>query len=62
MPPAIFASPRPAPPRRGLRLRGGHLFLRGLGEPVYLARSQWWLGRAQRDYPKIVFHTSKERH
>jgi peptide chain release factor 3 len=32
------------------------------GDPVYLAQSQWWLGRAQRDYPKIVFHTTKERH
>jgi len=32
------------------------------GDPVYLAQSQWWLGRAQRDYPKVVFHTTKERH
>ncbi|MDP3317454.1 MAG: peptide chain release factor 3, partial [Devosia sp.] len=32
------------------------------GDPVYLAQSQWWLGRAQRDYPKLVFHTTKERH
>jgi len=32
------------------------------GDPVYLAQSQWWLGRAERDYPKIVFHTTKERH
>jgi peptide chain release factor 3 len=32
------------------------------GDPVYLAQSAWWLGRAQRDYPKIVFHTTKERH
>jgi peptide chain release factor 3 len=32
------------------------------GDPVYLAQSVWWLGRAQRDYPKIVFHTTKERH
>ncbi len=32
------------------------------GDPVYLAQSQWWLGRAQRDYPKIEFHTTKERH
>ncbi len=32
------------------------------GDPVYLAQSSWWLGRAQRDYPKLVFHTTKERH
>jgi peptide chain release factor 3 len=32
------------------------------GDPVYLAQSQWWLGRAERDYPKITFHTTKERH
>jgi peptide chain release factor 3 len=32
------------------------------GDPVYLAQSQWWLGRAERDYPKLVFHTTKERH
>ncbi|WP_423066609.1 peptide chain release factor 3 [Devosia sp. CN2-171] len=32
------------------------------GDPVYLAQSAWWLARAQRDYPAIVFHTTKERH
>jgi peptide chain release factor 3 len=32
------------------------------GDPVYLAQSVWWLGRAQRDYPAITFHTTKERH
>lgn len=32
------------------------------GDPVYLAQSVWWLGRAQRDYPAIQFHTTKERH
>ena len=32
------------------------------GDPVYLAQSAWWLGRAQRDYPKIEFLTTKERH
>ncbi len=32
------------------------------GDPVYLAQSAWWLARAERDYPKIVFHATKERH
>jgi len=32
------------------------------GDPVYLAQSVWWLGRAERDYPKIRFLTTKERH
>ncbi|MDC9824994.1 peptide chain release factor 3 [Devosia sp. ZB163] len=32
------------------------------GDPVYLAQSPWWLARAERDYPKITFHTTKERH
>jgi peptide chain release factor 3 len=32
------------------------------GDPVYQAQSVWWLGRAQRDYPAITFHTTKERH
>ncbi|MBN9309541.1 peptide chain release factor 3 [Devosia sp.] len=31
------------------------------GDPVYLAQSQWWLARAERDYPRIIFHTTKER-
>ena len=32
------------------------------GDPVYLAQSAWWLGRAQRDNPKIEFLSTKERH
>ena len=32
------------------------------GDPVYLAQSSWWLGRAERDYPKVQFLTTKERH
>ena len=32
------------------------------GDPVYLAQSGWWLGRAERDWPAIRFHTTKERH
>ena len=32
------------------------------GDPVYLAQSVWWLGRAERDYPKVRFLTTKERH
>jgi peptide chain release factor 3 len=32
------------------------------GDPVYLAQSQWWLGRAERDWPKIRFLATKERH
>ena len=32
------------------------------GDPVYLAQSAWWLGRAQRDNPKIEFLATKERH
>ena len=32
------------------------------GDPVYLAQSAWWLGRAQRDNPKVEFLATKERH
>jgi peptide chain release factor 3 len=32
------------------------------GDPVYLAQSTWWLARAQKDWPAITFHTTKERH
>ena len=32
------------------------------GDPVYLAQSAWWLARAQRDWPKIEFFATKERH
>ncbi len=32
------------------------------GDPVYLAQSSWWLGRAQRDNPKVEFLATKERH
>ena len=32
------------------------------GDPVYLAQSQWWLQRTQRDWPKIAFYATKERH
>ena len=32
------------------------------GDPVYLAQSGWWLGRAQRDNPKVEFLATKERH
>jgi peptide chain release factor 3 len=32
------------------------------GDPVYLAQSAWWLGRAQRDHPKVEFLSTKERH
>ena len=32
------------------------------GDPVYLAQSAWWLVRAQRDWPKIEFFATKERH
>jgi peptide chain release factor 3 len=31
------------------------------GDPVYLAQSAWWLGRAQRDNPKVEFLATKER-
>jgi peptide chain release factor 3 len=31
------------------------------GDPVYLAQSQWWLGRAERDWPAIRFLSTKER-
>ncbi|MGV3651673.1 MAG: peptide chain release factor 3 [Devosia sp.] len=31
------------------------------GDPVYLAQSSWWLGRAERDWPKIKFLSTKER-
>jgi peptide chain release factor 3 len=31
------------------------------GDPVYLAQSQWWLGRAERDWPQIRFLGTKER-
>jgi peptide chain release factor 3 len=30
------------------------------GDPVYLAQSQWWLQRTQRDWPKIEFFATKE--
>ena len=29
------------------------------GDPVYLAQSAWWLGRAQRDNPKVEFLATK---
>ena len=32
------------------------------GDPVYLAQSAWWLARAQRDWPKVDFLATKERH
>jgi peptide chain release factor 3 len=32
------------------------------GDPVYLAQSAWWLQRTQKDWPKIEFHSTKERH
>ena len=32
------------------------------GDPVYLAQSQWWLERTKRDWPKIEFYATKERH
>ncbi|MDP1730218.1 MAG: peptide chain release factor 3 [Devosia sp.] len=32
------------------------------GDPVYLARSAWWLARTQKDWPKIEFFATKERH
>ena len=32
------------------------------GDPVYLAQSQWWLQRTQKDWPGIEFHSTKERH
>ncbi|MGN6157844.1 MAG: peptide chain release factor 3 [Devosia sp.] len=32
------------------------------GDPVYLAQSAWWLARAQRDWPKVEFLATKERH
>ncbi len=32
------------------------------GNTVYLAQSAWWLGRAQRDNPKVEFLATKERH
>jgi peptide chain release factor 3 len=32
------------------------------GDPVYLAQSAWWLARTQRDWPKIEFYATKERH
>jgi len=31
------------------------------GDPVFLAQSAWWLGRAQQDWPKIQFFATKER-
>ena len=36
--------------------------VRNYGDPVYLAQSAWWLARAQRDWPKIEFLATKERH
>ena len=32
------------------------------GDPVYLAQSAWWLQRTQKDWPKIQFFATKERH
>ncbi|MHB1104710.1 MAG: peptide chain release factor 3, partial [Devosia sp.] len=32
------------------------------GDPVYLAQSAWWLARTQKDWPKIAFFATKERH
>ena len=31
------------------------------GDPVYLAQSEWWLQRTQRDWPKLKFIATKER-
>ena len=31
------------------------------GDPIYLAQSEWWLGRTQRDWPRIQFFATKER-
>jgi peptide chain release factor 3 len=32
------------------------------GEPVYLARNAWDLGRVQEDFPKVRFTATRERH
>ena len=32
-----------------------------VGDPVFLAQSSWWLGRAQQDFPKVRFLATKER-
>ena len=32
------------------------------GNPVYLARNNWDLGRVQEDFPKIRFTATRERH
>jgi len=32
-----------------------------VNDPVFLAQSSWWLGRAQQDWPKIQFFATKER-
>ncbi len=31
------------------------------GEPIYLAQSAWYLGRMEKDWPKIKFFATKER-
>jgi len=31
------------------------------GQPVYLARNSWDLGRIQEDFPKVEFHKTRER-
>ncbi len=31
------------------------------GQPVFMARNSWDLGRVQEDFPKIVFHKTRER-
>jgi peptide chain release factor 3 len=32
------------------------------GNPVYLARNNWDLGRVQEDFPKVRFTATRERH
>jgi peptide chain release factor 3 len=32
------------------------------GDPVFLARNAWELNRTQEEWPKLAFHTTKERH
>ena len=32
------------------------------GNPVYLARNGWDLGRVQEDFPKVRFTATRERH
>jgi peptide chain release factor 3 len=31
------------------------------GQPVFMARNNWDLGRVQEDFPKIAFHKTRER-